>query len=81
MGRCIVTDKRAIPQEIADMIRRGRDSQKRQEGMRKAIQLLTDAFLSIGASLTECADVCEGERARLHLQYEQKKLAERKAKR
>lgn len=63
------------------MIRRGRDSQMRQEAMRKAIRLLTDAFITTGATLTECADVCEGERARRHLEYEKRKLAERKAKR
>lgn len=63
------------------MIRRGRASQDRQTAMRECIRLLTDAFLSVGASLTECADICEGECARRRLEHEQRKLAERKVRR
>lgn len=74
MGECVLT----LPDDMMDMLRRGRESRLRQESMRICIRLLTDAFVIIGASLTEIADVCEGECARRRLEHEQRKLAERK---
>lgn len=74
MGECVLT----IPDDMMDMLRRGRESRLRQNAIRTCLRLLTDVFVSIGASLTEIADVCEGECARRRLEYEQRKLAERK---
>jgi len=68
---------RVIPEDIARMVRENREAHDRRAAMSVSLQLLTQAFVCVGATELECAEACDGEAARLRERHEAKRLAER----
>ena len=76
----VTTQRRAIPQEIADMANANADARARQYDMRTTLQRLTTGFIEQGSTLAECAAAYDGEAQRLRGMYETEKRANRKRK-